>query len=178
MANIITYEYFRGGLTLPQTINADGQSLLTQFITQYEFEFLEKALGYELAKGLVANIASADPKWKDLREGVEFTDSRSRLTKWVGFQDNTNKISPIANYVYYKFLEDGITDVASIGTVQPKGENADRVYPQLKLQEAWNRMVDMLRILHDYLRQNPSTYPEFTYHRPIGVVKKINQFGI
>ncbi len=178
MANIITYEYFRGTLSLPQTVNADGQALLTQFITQYEDEFLEKALGLELATGLKTNIASADPKWVALRDGTDFQNSLGRLDRWVGFVNNTTKISPIANYVYYKFVEDGITQTAGIGEVQAKGENADRVYPQLKLQSAWNRMVEMLRRLHDYLRLNRDTYPEFDNYRYGGVSKKINQFGI
>ena len=101
MANIITYDYFRGSLSLPQTVNADGQALLTQFITQFEDEFLEKALGLELATGLKTNIASAAPKWVALRDGTDFQNSLGRLDRWVGFVNNTTKISPIANYVYY-----------------------------------------------------------------------------
>lgn len=178
MPNVITYDYMRGGLNLPQTANAQGQALITQFITQYENEMLQKALGYELAKGFVANITDNTDKWKNLRDGVEFTGSNSRMTKWVGFKDETNKISPIANYVYYKMLDDGVIDLATIGAVVPKGENADRTYPMLKQKEAWNRMVDMLRILHDYLRLNRTTYPEFDYYRPCGITTKINQFGI
>lgn len=178
MANIITYEYFRGSLNLPQTVNAEGQALLTQFITQYEREFLNKVLGYELAKGLLDNIASNDPKWKDLRDGLIFTNSRNQDDEWVGFKDETDKISPIANYVYYQFVKDQITEVAGVGTVKPNAENAERVYPQLKLQEAWNRMVEMIRILHDYLRLSYTTYPEFLTYTGRFNFKKINQFGI
>lgn len=178
MANIITYEFFRGVLSLPQTVNADGQALLTQFIDQYEDEFLEKALGLELAIALKANIASVDSKWVALRDGIDFQNSIGRVDRWLGIVKNATKYSPIANYVYYKFVEDGITQTSGIGEVQAKGENSDRVYPQLKLQTAWNRMAEQLRRLHDYLRLNPTTYPEFNYYRNCGLTKKINQFGI
>lgn len=178
MANIITYQYMIGALSLPHTINAEGQALVTQFITQYEFEFLEKVLGYELAKGLVDNIASAADKWKNLRDGIEFTNNMNRLDRWVGFKNETTFISPIANYIFYKMVKDGVTSLAGIGAIQPKSENAERVYPQLKLNEAWNKMVMMIRPLHEFLRKDPTTYPEFVYYRPCGMTKKINQFGI
>lgn len=178
MANVITYEYFRGSLNLPQTISAEGQGLLTQFITQYEDELLEKALGRELGLAFKANLASADPIWVALRDGVNFTNSRGQLDRWVGFKDDTNKLSPIANYVFYKFVEDGITQAATSGVVITKAENADPVYPQLKLQEAWNRMAEMLRKLHDYLLLNREDYPAFNYYRRNDVTKKLNQFGI
>lgn len=177
MANVITYEYFRGPLNLPQTTNAQGQALLTQFITQYEPEFLRKALGMDLAADLITNIASLDPKWVELRDGVAFINTRNRQDRWVGFS-NADKISPIANYVYYQFVKDGITATAGLGEVVPKAENADRVYPQLKLQRAWNLMADMIRTLHEWLRMDPDTYPEFTTYPGCGLLKKQNQFGI
>ncbi len=181
MPNVITYQYFRGSLNLPQAANALGQTLLTQYITQFENEFLEMALGYELAQGLLTNIASNDPKWKDLRDGVEFTGNNGRLKKWEGLKNETTYVSPIANFVYYQFVKSGITEMAEIGAVQPKGENSDRVYPMLKLVDAWNRMVDMVRKLHEFIRLDPDLYPEFNnypYSNYWGVRKKINQFGI
>ena len=178
MPNIITYNYFKGTLNLPHTGSGQGQVFITQYITQFEIEFLRLALGYELAKELVANIASTDDKWKDLRDGVEYQNSRLMLDRWNGFKDETNWISPIANYVFYKIVDKGIVELSGVGAIQPEAENAQRLYPQLMLVDTWNRMVDMVRILHDFLRLNRDTYPEFNYYTPTTVAKKINEFGI
>lgn len=84
---IIDYTYFRGKLNLPQTGNTDGRSLVTQFILNYEDEYLKRVLGYDLWKVFMEGIEGSgqpDQRWVDLLEGAEFIYN-SKNYKWGGF---------------------------------------------------------------------------------------------
>lgn len=282
--NIIDYTYFYGKLSLPQTDNTEGRSIVNQFITTYETEFLKKALGFGLWKTFIAGIpggvvgaeqitngsftgnatgwtlgagwaygsnmvsftagavtelkqnigmiaisiprcrvsfnvggttgfvvvslgrdgtnqvydagsgvvtfdgicASAvgdriiftpspdfngsvddvslkplavEQRWVDLLEGKEFTYYET-LHKWGGFS-NTLLQSPIANYVYYRYMENKATDNTLVGTTVQKVDNNARVNSVQKMIDAWNSMVDMNQNLWRFLNENKSTYPEW-----------------
>jgi hypothetical protein len=180
MANIIDYSYFIREINLPQTGNPDGQSTVTNFITLYEKELLQLVLGYDLWKAFTAGLVEVTPaqKWKDLRDGKEFTNLSGKNKKWEGFK-NTDLVSPIANYVYYKVMENNATQTTTIGEVSTNKENAASVSPVLKMVNAWNRMVDMICVLKEFLDANTDTYTEwqntvFNYR----LFRKTNQFGI
>lgn len=275
MANIIDHSYFIGEINLPQTTTPEGQAAITQFITIYEKQLLQMALGYELWKAFTdgLEIAPVPQKWLDLLSGKEFTTLSGKPKKWEGLiilsggqvltinNDNnftmivgrgqpydavpnaqtvtlppqfvdvsfiierrevgqlredeysvsgstlslippdkflsgdtffykkatsfgfsssdTSKQSPIANYVYWHFVKVNITQTAGIGEVQTKGENADRIYPSLKLVNAWNKMIDWILVLKEFLDVNKETYPEWEKHSfPYWSFRKVNAFGI
>lgn len=79
------------------------------------------------------------------------------------FIENTTTIkrSPIANYVYYKFLEDDAQTTTLVGQASAATENATRVNPVPKMIAAWNDMVQMDKELYRFLRTNNSIYPEW-----------------
>jgi hypothetical protein len=191
MSNIIDHTYFYGKLSLPQTNNTEGRSIVDQFITTYEPEYLQKALGYDLWKAFTTGIEGSgepDQRWKDLLEGKEIT-YQNRTYKWTGFE-NTEKKSPIACYVYYKYMEDKASDNTLVGTVVQNVDNNTRVNSLRKMVDAWNSMVDMNNTLWLFLYQNKADYPEWKEYQTgiIGwanpfrchgeVFNKINEFGI
>lgn len=71
-------------------------------------------------------------------------------------------VSPIANYVYYQFIENNAMNTVLIGTVVSKTDNNRNVNPVPKLVDAWNRMADMLYGLYGFLQANKDTYPEWS----------------
>lgn len=190
MANIIDYTYFIGDINLPQAGSTDGQAYVNRFITIYETEFLQLVLGYDLWKAFTDGLAAGSPdqKWIDIRDGKEFADLSGKNKKWIGFK-NTDLKSAIANYVYYKIMEDQQTQTTAIGEAKNNAENATMVTASFKMVNAWNRMVSMCLVLKDFLDANSDTYTEWKttsiYYRNDlyqwmikPVFKKINAFGI
>lgn len=252
---IIDASYFVGKLNLPGAGNTEGLANINLFINDYEDEYLQKVLGYDLWKAFVAGLLEVVPeqKWLDLLEGKEF-QYKGRTRKWIGFvplstgssfsiddnnrkelvvdgpgafdpvggsasmtlppefvdedfiisfrvtgplrsdeysvvgniltltagtfntgatlfllkgpsislgTDSTIKKSPIANYVYYRFLEDDAINTTLVGQVANKSDNATRVSPKLKMIDAWNRMVDYNTELFRFLQSGTNSYPEW-----------------
>jgi hypothetical protein len=253
---IIDPTYFTGKINLPQRGNSDGLVLLQQFIDQYEPEFLQETLGYDLWKAFMTGLQEPviDAKWISLLNGAEYTHN-NRTSKWIGFlplsagasmdvdggnkidltvgdggaydpipgsssmtlppdfvgavfdievrgtgtlkpaeytvtgntltltggmlfnngaviflrkataltigSTTTLKISPIANYVYYKFRENEASTTTLIGEVVSSTDNNRTIAPVDKMVAAWNQMVDWLQDLLGFLHVNVADYPEW-----------------
>lgn len=104
---------------------------------------------------------TAEQRWTDLLEGKEFEYSGSNYL-WNGF-DPTSKTTPIANYVYYRYMEEKASDNTLVGTATGAVDNNTRTAPVSKMIDAWNSMVEMDKTLWYFLTANKDTYPEWTY---------------
>jgi hypothetical protein len=131
--------YFVGEINIP---NASTDNSLTQAIAQYEKEILIQLFGYKLYSLLVADCTLGVPAtqiYKDLVDGAEFT-LNDQLLKWEGLA-NSGKLSLIADYVYFKYVERNITHLYGTGvSMPPKGNDWERVNPVNKLCAVWERM--------------------------------------
>lgn len=74
------------------------------------------------------------------------------------------KISPIANYVFYQFVDEREEDFTLVGTVKSTTENNRVVNATTRLVYTWNRMIDMNRLLYNFLKVNKTVYPEWKSH--------------
>lgn len=178
MATLVDPTYFILNINLPQATTSEGETLIQKFIDKYEDVFLDKALGYSLAKAYRTGIAAGTPeqKWKDIRDGAEY--SYGELTdRWMGLRDSTKKISPIANYVYFMFMKDKATDNTLVGVSKPKQSNATREDGETKMKDAWNEMVKWMRGLREFLYVNQSVYTEWSNHRS-EIYHTINVWGL
>lgn len=104
---------------------------------------------------------ATEQRWVDLLNGKEF-EYYSRNYFLNGFKP-TSKITPIANYVYYKYMEERASDNTLAGTATGAVDNNTRVAPLPKMIDAWNSMAEMDKTLWYFLRANKDTYPEWTY---------------
>lgn len=159
---IIDYTYFRGEITVAQLSQAPVREDLQLLINKYEKEYLKMILGLGLYKAFIAGIdpiSGADQKWLNILQGVDYTHN-GRDYEWIGFE-NSQKESPIANYVYYKYTAKEVELTTGIGQVKPKAENAVIASAVPKMVRAWNEMVDWQRGLIRYLNENKSVYPEW-----------------
>lgn len=74
---------------------------------------------------------------------------------------NTDKQSPIANFIYYWYLRNNATTTAGSGEA---GNNVSApVSPKTKMVRAWNQMAEWNLELVEFLLSNMSVYTEFTY---------------
>jgi len=82
---------------IPNTTYPDVASLVNSLIAVYEPEYLSTVLGYSINKDFQAGllVGTVDQKFKDIRDGVEFTGARGQVQKWPGLV-GTIKQSPIA----------------------------------------------------------------------------------
>lgn len=157
--SLITTSIFTGKINLPQVGNTEGENIVQGFIDDFEPEFLQKALGYDLWKAFSAGIEGSGPyddKWDDLINGVEY-QRNGKTEKFVGLK------KPLANYVYYKFIEDDAISQTLVGAAVTETDNAKRVSPMPKLMDAWNQMAAWLKHLHRFLDLNTATYPEWDH---------------
>lgn len=153
----IDASYFIGKIRVPYNEAASTDPLyvqLTNAISRYEDEILKKLLGYTLWKEYTDAIAASelevDPvtladKWSALRDGAEFSfewNGHTITDKWNGFL-NSEKISLIANYVYYQHRSNTETSYTGSGEKLSKGENSANANAEPKLVKAWNEMVNL-----------------------------------
>lgn len=170
---IIDSTYFVNRLNLPQTGNSAGLAEVQDFIDQYEPEYLQCVLGLELWQAFTAGTEGSglpDQRWTDLLEGKDFTKQNCAY-HWNGFKPLTGKISPIANYVFFQFVEEREEDFTLVGNVKSTTENNRVVSATQRLVYTWNRMVDMNRLLYNFLQVNKATYPEWKSHCKCGCCK-------
>lgn len=155
MGIFIDHTKFKVPYNLPETGNTEGLAETNVYIDRFEKECLEKLLGFDLAKALLA--APNDARWTDLKNGVDFTYN-GRNGHWVGL---TNDLSPLINYVWYHYKGGTNTSNVMIGTASSETDNNRTVSPRFVMIDCWNRMVDVNLDLYRYLRANKTLYPEW-----------------
>ena len=181
MADLIDTTYFSYEITLP---TGSAYSDVPGYITRYEKEVLTELLGYELYK-LVADSSAGSGRLADLINGKEYTISlngRNQMIKWNGLK-NTDKISPIAYYVYYKYKQSKASLSSGAGEVKPKSENGNIADMSMKAMEAWYRMRELYGYegqdewqpsAYNFLKANEATYPEWLFTE----IGKVNAFDL
>lgn len=167
---LIDSTYFFNRLNLPQTGNTEGLADVNAFIEQYEPEYLLCVLGQSLGSVFMEAVEGSgevtEQRWLDLLRGANYTYDGCAKS-WLGFQPlptayaPTRKYSPIANYVFYKYVDERITDFVLVGNVASKTDNNRIVSATDRLVDTWNRLVDMNKTLYEYLKVNKAIYPEW-----------------
>jgi hypothetical protein len=71
------------------------------------------------------------------------------------------KKSLIANYVYWHWMADQVSQTVGLGEAATKAENATMVSPAAKMHRAWNEMIRWVEEMVCYLDTKRSIYPEW-----------------
>lgn len=124
-------------------------SKLLDSISRYENEVLKSLLGYTLWKELLDDLNESGvpqtQKWIDFVNGAEFSfelDGQTVSTKWNGIV-NSDKVSLLSYYVYFKHRFYGQTSYSGIGETKAKGENSTVADGSYKITGAWNNMINL-----------------------------------
>ncbi len=160
---IIDNTYFVKDIVLPNTdqTKAEGQYYISQTAI-HEDQYIKDILGYEMGKDFLSAIASNPTTgvYYDLWKGAEYTDENGLLNKWPGFA-NSDKRSPIAYYVFTRILTQIQTQTSGVGVISLAPENASKTAMSRKYLSAWNEMVRLNWILHEFLYINRDDYPDY-----------------
>lgn len=102
--------------------------------------------------------------------------------------DRDFKLSPIANYVWFKYAKYTFNLHQGIGMVNPNAENATKVNPEERMVWVWNQMVDWVCSSHKSVRDLKLENYQYNSRSSIchdecgcgysAPFKKINRFGI
>jgi len=146
---------------------ATSESNLEDYIVKYEADFLKKVFGKQFASYLVEHLND---------DNIE---DRIKAIKVLLIDDNT-KVSPIANYIYFYWKRDNLTQTTSAGSeVIGKIDDAVLVSTRRSLSIAWNEMSDMIREIYSHMNEYCDDYVEFDMSDiNEGMTKKINEFNI
>lgn len=177
---LINHSYF--GSTLPLIV-AGNEPAIDEACQNYESDYFRAALGTSLYAAMEAGRAAKkgvyfstqftnqffkggiDIRWGWIISGNTFTYC-GRSYYWPGVQ-NPQKRSPLANYVYWKYLDETNPRPTSVGGFADTAlENATVASVKKPMIKAWNEMVDWHSILYKMLRSfDPVTglpwFPEF-----------------
>lgn len=88
-----------------------------------------------------------------------------------------NKESFIANYVYYWFMRNNVTQSTPMGEVATSNENATVNNAVHKMTRAWNEMDHWVEQMFSYLNASRTVYPEWKNFW-CGHPRRINAFNI
>lgn len=141
---------------------------IAMYITEYEQDFLIKAMGYTFYKLLVAGLdldeEVVEQRYKDVVFGGDFV-KKGIECRWVGLKQPEIKKSVIAQYVYCHYIRQQNTQTA-MTEIKPNQENAMLASSLRKLVKEWNRMMDGVDSLRDFLYYKQvdgvRVYPEYT----------------
>lgn len=174
--------YFRGTLALPnlkssgepvglgRVLQTIQENTLEWFIARYEREALERILSPTLAANFIEGMSQmkVDERWQRLYDAIYSNSCCMRL-------------SPTANYVYYRIQRDSVSKTAMIGEVRPRADKATNVSPNQKMVDAWNDMCRQVDGIRRFLYMNWEDYAGYTDDGDYfdnAISTPINVFGI
>lgn len=141
--SLIDSTYFYGDISLPGGSLSGDLADIDDYIEKYEKEALLDLLGYTLYKDFIAN--PTDTRWTRFKDGYEYSIDYlgdTHLVKWNGLV-NTEAVSLLAYYVYYKYIEFHVTHTSGFGELLQQAENAQKISVSQKRVNAWNQFVKL-----------------------------------
>lgn len=81
--------------------------------------------------------------------------------RWTDLVANTPLIQADADYIYYHYIRDQVTQTVGVGNVITAAQNAVRSSSGGKMSRAWNEMVKYCYEVIKYLSDNADAYPEY-----------------
>lgn len=153
MAYLIDGTYFNRELYVPNVdeLNTSAGDEISLFIDSKARQCLKDALGYVLYNSLDGDIdnngslkADAAQRWKDLVNGVEYTkDDKTYYWSGLKYQEGNYKKSLLANYTFYFWLEEQVSQQSGLGEIRGESKNAINVDTTRRLVKVWNEFVTM-----------------------------------
>ena len=148
MINLIDHTYFLNKLRLANVVtDNDVQIHLSNAISDYQYDFLNKILGAGLYKQFVEwyaiNPADTTSPFYYLLNGKNFSIESDTVT-WVGLI-NPGKQSPLANYCYFMYQRYNTTQTMAAGEAKIDSQNAVSANAYNKSKSAWDQMAEWLK---------------------------------
>lgn len=141
--------YFTKELTIPN-LNEIGETLtdLTEYVDQYGRLLLKGALGSVLYTDFDALLVDNDlpsgapQKWLNLVNGKTYTkDSKTYVWQGLKYTEGSFKSSLIAEFSYYYYLTDKVSEFTGVGLKVVDAKNAIGANSTQKAVTIWNSFL-------------------------------------
>lgn len=184
--SLISVSYFANDdLDIPQ----GTYSTLANYITKFETEYIKRVLGYDLYKLIAAYDESTSPQViKDIVEGKEYDYDTNHKVNWEGLIRSAAPYdSPIAYYVYCKYMMYNHSLLLPVGVAIPEQENASQFNPNYKLAWMWHELRELtgypgqdvlVPSLYNFMAFYIANYDETPYYWEFRDIGKLNMLGI
>lgn len=140
--------------------NADVLANFNNILSETEKTYLISLTGYEFYKNLIAGVSAETvlEKWQNLINGVEFTDSSSKLNYFWGIPDM------LKCFVFYEYQKELNTGAATgSGNMEFQGaESSKRSVDYSKYRNIYNIGVQKSKIFRDLLKVSSDIYGSIT----------------
>jgi len=162
-------DYFILNIFLPpDEVSGD----IAGYVSRFEREILIKTLGFHMYNELIESLSGTpEQKWLDLRDGKIYQKNGINHN-WRGLI-NDEKESLIAYYVWYQYSIHGMEVKSISGIKNLKTENTNIVDRRLHQVSAYNKMVDLIAEMDNFIQANSVDYP---YYAP-ELIRKVNMFN-
>lgn len=148
--SVISVKYFSKGTLRIEGLNERESIAATatcgmvgRYIEEYEREYLEHVLGYELTEEFLRYIQDNDGS------DEAFDGLLSMLQEFKGVENR----SPIANFVFFHFIRNASRNATALGVTENSTDNRLVSSDSLAIR-AWNDMAKMNKYVLWYLRKN------------------------
>jgi hypothetical protein len=128
---------------------------------------LQMSLGNVLFSQLNSQVTNgvlntdADQKWKDLVNGKTYD---GKDWKGLNYLEGSFKVSLLAYYTFWMWLNDNVNTMGSGGEVQVQSKNANNVNPTSYQVQIWNKFIELYQGLpYNYCFPNVSYYDGTTF---------------
>lgn len=160
-------------------IETGNQNDLQWYIDVYEREVLIKGLGRQLYELFIAEIQQdqndanygnlipgASQRFTDLLDGLTYMDGDENrywngLRFTIATSNQTALRSLVAYYIYYRYVNDRVSNLTNLGVVSEMAKNANLTDPTPKMSEAWRNFFRMYQGEYHY---NDSPYGNRYYY--------------
>ena len=143
--------FLKGYLTIPNIVDESSDAIgdsvvlseLESAILKYEREVMINALGVTLFDELetaLADLPSADQKWKDLVDGVNYT-LNDVVFRWDGLR-GFDKDSLVAYFIYCEYKRNDELTYTTTGDVRLEANNALTASSITKYVKAWMNFIE------------------------------------
>ena len=172
MAYLIDSTYFQSGRCAINNVESTSwagtskSADIARYIATYEPEYLTKLLGRTLYDYVVAHP----------------TEARI-VTLIAKLRDETNNLSPIANYVYYMYMQQSQVLQTEGGDKETTPTGLSKMANLSRHVAVWNSMVTSTVSISEWLADNSATYPEYNETSdddldPYDIFHNINVIGV
>ena len=151
MSYLVDTTYFAKGQLAINNVTDTGFAGLSvaenvsDYVARYEPVYLTKLLGATLYAYLVAH------------------QTEPRIVALIAkLRNSTDKISPIASYIYYRYMQENQVIQTEGGDKETAPAGMTTMANLAKHCAIWNWMSDQSTIINDWLTDNLATYPEFS----------------
>lgn len=148
---IIDSTYFKGLINIPNIDNPEVSEDLDEYIEEHEPAFLREVLGLSLYNA----YKEAPADYADLINGVEYINGNGKTVRYEGLE------KAIAHYTWFHWTRDKASATTGVGEAINQTDNAKRVSPASKLVRVWNKMIDYVDELRNYLYTNRTEYTQW-----------------